>query len=102
MKYDIGIRIRKFRKKRNMTQKDLAKKIGVSNSRISNWEQGINRPDADMLVAICNALEVSPSDLLDLYLPFDTVNEKEVALVKAYRENPSLQNAVDLILGLKD
>ena len=40
-----------------MTQKQLAERIGVSNSRVSNWEQGLNRPDADILAAVCVALD---------------------------------------------
>lgn len=39
-KYEIGNRIRKYREECNMTQKQLAERIGVSNSRVSNWEQG--------------------------------------------------------------
>lgn len=44
MKYEIGNRIRKYREECKLSQKDLAQKLGVSNSRVSNWEQGINRP----------------------------------------------------------
>ena len=44
MKYEIGARIRKYREMSGFSQKELAQKIGVSNSRVSNWEQGINRP----------------------------------------------------------
>ena len=68
MKYEIGARIRKYREMRGFSQKELAQKIGVSNSRVSNWEQGINRPDADILADICKALNVSPSELLDVRL----------------------------------
>ena len=49
MSYQIGLRIRKFREANNMTQKQLADKIGVTGSRVSNWEQGIHRPDVDIL-----------------------------------------------------
>ena len=52
MKYEIGARIRKYREMSGFSQKELAQKIGVSNSRVSNWEQGINRPDADILADI--------------------------------------------------
>lgn len=65
MKYEIGKKIRSIRESRGLTQKDLAKAIGVSNSRISNWEQGINRPDADILTALCRELHVSADELLD-------------------------------------
>ena len=64
-KYDIGSRIRKYREEGGISQKELANRINVSNSRISNWEQGLNRPDADVLADICRALNISPSELLE-------------------------------------
>lgn len=69
MKYDIGPRMRKYREALNLSQKDFAKLIDVSNSRVSNWEQGINRPDVDILARICEVLKVSPSELLDIDIP---------------------------------
>lgn len=42
MKYEIGARIRKYREMHGFSQKELAQKIGVSNSRVSNWEQGVS------------------------------------------------------------
>ena len=49
MKYEIGARIRKFREQRGLSQKEFAQLIGMSNARVSNWEQGLNRPDVDIL-----------------------------------------------------
>ncbi|MFR5875605.1 MAG: helix-turn-helix domain-containing protein, partial [Eubacterium sp.] len=68
MRYEIGIRIRKYRELRGLSQKELADLIGVSNSRVSNWEQGINRPNADIISDLCKALDVSPSELLDIQI----------------------------------
>lgn len=65
MKYEIGTRIKRIREEKGLSQKDFAMQIGVSNSRVSNWEQGINRPDADIIAAICRVLEVSADVLLD-------------------------------------
>jgi len=66
MKYEIGARIKKYRESAGLSQKELAAQIGVGNSRVSNWELGINRPDVDLLMAICEALAVSPQDLLGI------------------------------------
>ena len=77
MKYSIGSRIRKYREDRGLNQKQLAQMIGVSNSRISNWEQGLNRPDADIIADICRALDVSPSELLDVSLSQEELNEQD-------------------------
>ncbi len=102
MKYEIGNRIRKFREELGISQKQLAEQIGVSNSRISNWEQGINRPDADILAKLCTALNVSPSSLLGVKLSADEITEQERNIIKAYRSKPELQQAVNILLGLED
>lgn len=102
MRYEIGTRIRKYRELRGLSQKDLADLIGVSNSRVSNWEQGINRPNADIISDLCKALDVSPSELLDIQISTDNLNEQERKLVSAYRNRPELQEAVNILLGIND
>ena len=100
MAYEIGGRIKKFREEKGISQKDFAAQIGVSNSRVSNWEQGINRPDVDLLAAICNVLSVSPSELLDIQLDPDELTGHERQLIKNYRMKADLQKAVDILLGI--
>lgn len=102
MKYEIGNRIRKYRKESGLTQERLAEKINVTKSRVSNWEQGINRPDADIIGKICRALNVSPSDLLDVHLTDDELNAHEKKVIKAYRTKQDLQQAVDILLGVDE
>ncbi len=101
MKYEIGGRIRKYREICGLSQKELAQRIGVSNSRVSNWEQGVNRPDADILAEICKALQVSPSELLDVRLSPDDLSEQERKVVMAYRTKPDLRKAVHILLGIE-
>lgn len=100
MKYEIGKRIRKYREICGISQIQLAEKLGISNNRVSNWEQGINRPDADILADICRVLDISPSELLDVHLSSDELNEKERNIIRAYRSRPELQQAVDILLGI--
>ena len=101
MKYEIGNRIRKYREELGISQKQLAEKIGVSNGRVSNWEQGLNRPDADMLAELCKALKVSPSSLLGVHLMgVDDLDDMERKIIRAYREKKDLQKAVRILLGI--
>ena len=102
MRYEIGSRIRKYREENNLSQKQLAEKIGVSNSRVSNWEQGLNRPDADILAAICVALDVSPSLLLGIQVTGDELTEQERKVRKAYREKEDVRQAVHILLGVSE
>ena len=100
LKYEIGERIRKYRKDRGLTQEQLANSIGVSKGRVSNWEQGANRPDADILADICRSLRVSPSDLLDVHLNDEEYSDHERKMISAYRERIDVQKAVDILLGI--
>lgn len=100
MKYEIGNRIRKYREDRKLSQKQLAELIGVSNSRISNWEQGINRPDADIIAELCRTLQVSPSELLDVHLSDEEITEHERKVLQAYRKKTEMQQAVNILLGI--
>ena len=102
MKYEIGSRIRRYRKENGLTQEQLADKINVTKNRVSNWEQGINRPDADILADICRALNVSPSNLLGVYLSSGDLNERERRVIQAYRDKADMQKAVDILLGIDD
>ena len=101
MKYEIGGRIRLYRKQSGLTQEQLASKINVTKSRVSNWEQGINRPDADILADICRALNVSPSDLFDVHLSTDELTDHERKVIRAYRSKPEIQQAVNILLGVE-
>lgn len=52
------------RKEKNMTQADLAKRIGVTDKAISRWERGIGFPDINTLEPLANALEISVLELM--------------------------------------
>ena len=101
MKYEIGNRIRKYREEKGINQKQLAELICVSEGRVSNWEQGINRPNADILAEICRVLDVSPSLLLGVTLSSDELNDEERTIIKAYRNKPDLQKSVKILLGIE-
>lgn len=99
---EIAKNIRFYRKKSGLTQKELSEKIGVNNSAVSNWESGQNSIDIEILVKVCDALGVSLSDIYGIYGNTTTEeyssHEREVIL--AYRSNPSMQEAVDKLLGV--
>lgn len=52
-----------LRKKNNLTQKALADKLGVKNNTISQWENGTNAIDVEMLCRACDIFNVSISDI---------------------------------------
>ena len=52
------------RKKLNMTQKDLADKLYVSDKAVSKWERGLCFPDISVLIPLTEILKISLYDLL--------------------------------------
>lgn len=53
------------RKQKNMTQEQLAEKIGVSNKTISKWETGKCMPDYSVAKSLCEELEITVAELMD-------------------------------------
>ena len=60
----IGQFIAESRKNRNLTQKQLAEEIGVTDKTISKWETGNRLPDAALLIDLCSVLQVDVNELL--------------------------------------
>ena len=69
----IGKFIAECRKNKNMTQQDLAEKLGVSDRTIGNWENGRNMPDLSLFKPLCSELDISLNDLMS----GEVVNNKE-------------------------
>lgn len=60
----IGKFIAKLRKEKNMTQLDLANKLGITDRAISKWENGRGMPDLSLLKPLCDILDISVNELL--------------------------------------
>ena len=60
----IGKFIQESRKNKNLTQVELAEKLGVSNRTISKWENGNCLPDYSMFNILCDELDISINELL--------------------------------------
>ena len=60
----IGKFIAECRKKKNMTQQELAEKLGVSDRTVGNWENGRNMPDLSLFKPLCKELEITLNELL--------------------------------------
>lgn len=60
----IGHFISECRKKKKMTQTELAEKLGVSDKTISNWENARCMPDLSLYKPICEALDISINELM--------------------------------------
>ena len=64
MSYVTGKAIKELREKRQITQKELAEQIGVSDKTISKWETNRGLPDIGIMEELARALGVSIAELL--------------------------------------
>lgn len=60
----IGVFIANLRKEQEMTQKQLAERIGVSDKTISKWECGNGLPEMSSIPILCEALGINMNELL--------------------------------------
>ena len=98
----IGEQIKRLRKERNMTQEQLAEKIGVSFQAVSKWENDISLPDVATLPIIAGFFGVSMDTIFD----YDAEKNAEKALEIAKQtwtlreSNPELGKSI-IFEGLK-
>lgn len=79
--------IKAIRTSKGLSQQELAVKLNVVRQTISKWEQGLSVPDADLLIALSDALETPVSTLLG-----ETVAETETDGLKAISEKLEVIN----------
>lgn len=63
---ELGDRISMYRQNMNMTQEELAARIGVTPQAVSKWERSQSLPDVNLLTDLCTVLHVSADALLNL------------------------------------
>ena len=63
--YVTGTSVKQLRESRNMTQAELAEKIGVSSKTISKWETARGLPDVSLLQPLSQALGISVIELMN-------------------------------------
>ena len=61
----IGRFIAECRKKKNLTQSQLAEKLYITDKAISKWERGLAMPDSSIMLELCDILSISVNELLN-------------------------------------
>ncbi len=61
----ISDNIKKYRKENNLSQDELAEKLGVSRQSISLWETGQTQPTIENIIALSRIFNVSTDSILD-------------------------------------
>ena len=99
----IGEFISTLRKQNNMTQKDLAQKLQVTDKAVSKWETGKGIPDIEFLLLLSQEFSVSINELLTGEKIEDTASEKKVEekIAKEYINIVKKESEYrDIILGM--
>lgn len=60
----LGERLYELRRKKNMSQEEMAEKLNVSRQTISKWETNQTQPDFDKIIPICQLFDISSEELL--------------------------------------
>lgn len=100
IKKNISKNITKYREDAGFSQRELAQQLGITPSRISNWEQGANCPTIDILFEVCRALHVSINDIYGVYPDSEMMlSYSEQQHIQKYRNlDDHGRETVDLIL----
>lgn len=67
IKEEIAKNLLFYRKRAGLTQKQLADRLGVKNTAVSNWESGNNSIDIETLFAACEVFGVTLNDMYGKY-----------------------------------
>ena len=79
MENKFGEFLRQKRQENNLTQKELAKKLFVSESAVSKWEKNISHPDISLLPKLSEILQVTEHELITASVDYKAREEKEQA-----------------------
>ena len=78
-KKTFGSFIRIKRTEKNLSQKDLAEMLFVTEGAVSKWERGVSYPDITLVPDICRVLEISEHELITASTDTDTRKMKQEA-----------------------
>lgn len=94
----VGQFIALKRKEKNLTQGQLAEILNISNKAISKWETGKSMPDYSLINPLCEALDVTVSELLEGQASYNSMNEKQ--LIDLLRRIQQLENQKFMLYGI--
>ena len=90
---NLGNAVKELRKKRGLTQGDFCKQIGITQSYLSQVENGNKEPSVDVIKKIAVALSTPVPVLFWFTLTEDDVDESKVEVFKLLK--PSVDSLVD-------
>lgn len=96
----IGKFIAECRRKKNITQAQLAEKLNITDRAVSKWETGKSMPDSSIMLELCDILGINVNDLLcgEVVTVNDYNKELEKNLIEMVKQK---EEADKKLLGLE-
>lgn len=88
------------RKEKNLTQEQLAEKLGVSNKTVSKWETGKCMPDYAIIKILCDTLGITVAELMDGAENKSVRLYDEEQIVELLRRTQELERQKDTLYGI--
>lgn len=93
--------IKDYRKKKGLSQDDLAVILGVTRSKIANWENGRTFPKPDMIQEIANKLDINLTndDLINDFIDYESTLKKKFKQIEENRkiEISDVENIIKIL-----
>lgn len=101
----IGKFIAECRKRANLTQMQLAEKLGITDRAVSKWERGKALPDSSIMLELCDLLGITVNDLLSgEVISVDNYNQemekKLLDMVKQKEQADKRLLAAEVFIGM--
>lgn len=95
----ISERIFQIMEEKEMQQLELSKRTGIAQSTIADWKRFKTNPSADKIMIICDALNVSPEDILCDTM---TSQQKVIYAAEKIQNGKMTMNQGRKLLGLEE
>lgn len=94
--------LKKIRKSKNISQEELAEKVGVSRQSVSKWETSEAYPEMNNILELCKIFKCNINDLVnDNMIDLDSLDEEvKMSVVKFKKEKQKQMKGISKVLSL--
>ncbi len=94
--------LKKIRKRKNISQEELAEKVGVSRQSVSKWETSEAYPEMNNILELCKIFKCNINDLVnDNMIDLDSLDEEvKMSVVKFKKEKQNQMKGISKVLSL--
>ena len=89
--YDFGLRLKQLREKHNLSQSQVAKRLGITRAAISSYENNISLPSVNVLAELALLYRVSTDYLLGL-------DNRTAIVLEDPRQSAVIQEVMDTLV----